>query len=61
MERKFSELRELGKSLKPEWSPFKYPLYYLWLAGYVVTSRSLTQEVAGLNNPFCFLSMNSLN
>ena len=32
------------------WAQFEDPLYYLCLAGTVVTYWSLTQEVAGSNN-----------
>ena len=34
------------------WCQFKHPVCYLRLAMSVVTFWSLTQEVAGLNNPF---------
>ena len=34
------------------WVQFKDTISYLFLAGTVVTSQSLTQEVAGSNNHF---------
>ena len=34
------------------WAQFKEPFCYLCLAGAVVASRALTQEIAGLNNLF---------
>ena len=46
-----------------KWAQFKDPVYHICLAGAVVASRCLIQEVAGLN-PFSevtniFLSLNS--
>ena len=42
------------------WGAFKDPLCYLCLAGLMVTPWSLTQNVAGSNNPFNYiLSLNS--
>ena len=61
MNQKFSEFSEFGescKSLKYERVQFKDPLCYLCLAGTVVASWSLTQEVASWN---IFLSLNSVN
>ena len=50
---KFSEVRESGKSLKPELgSQLQYALCYLCLIDSVVTPSSLVQELAGSNNPF---------
>ena len=58
----FNEFKESDKSLKHELASIKDPLCYLCLAGAVVASLSLTQEVAG-SSPFTvmtiFLSMNS--
>ena len=50
--KKFSEFKESNKSLKHELVQFRYPLGYLCLAGAVVASWSLTQEVAGSSNLF---------
>ena len=44
MDQKFSELRESDKSMKPELGSI-----YLYIAGAVVASWSLTQEVASSN------------
>ena len=38
--------------MKHKLSRFKDPVSYLCLAGYVVTSWSPTQDIAGLNNLF---------
>ena len=48
----FSEFRESDKSLKHELGSIKDPVSYMCLAGAVVASWSLTQEVAGLTNIF---------
>ena len=48
---KFCEFRESDKSVKHELAQFKYPASHMCLAGAVVASWSLTQEVAGLS-PF---------
>ena len=45
MDQKFSEFRM-------NWVQFKDPLCYLCLAGAVVASWSLTQEIADSNNLF---------
>ena len=44
------------------WALFKYPVPHMCLAGTVVASSSLTQEVAGLRpfNKKYFLSLNSV-
>ena len=43
----FSKFRESDKSLKHELAQFKDPVFHMCLAGAVVTSGSLTEEVAG--------------
>ena len=48
----FNEFRESDKSLKHELGSIKDPVSYMCLAGAVVASWSLTQEVAGLINIF---------
>ena len=45
----FSEFGKSDKSLKMNWAQFKDPASYRCLAGAVVASQSLTQEVAGLS------------
>ena len=47
MEQDFSEFRESDKSLKHESGSIKNPVSHMCLAGTVVASCSLTQEVAG--------------
>ena len=51
MEQKFSEFGESDKTLKHELSAYKDPVSHMSLAGAVVVSWSLTQEVAG-SNPY---------
>ena len=64
MEPEFSEFRESNKSLKYECSQFKDSVSHMCLAGFVVASWSLKQEVSGsgsftvMTNIF---SLNSLN
>ena len=44
------------------WGQFKDSLSYMCLAGFMVTTWSLTQEVAGFNNIFDKIcSLNSVN
>ena len=61
---KFSEFRETDKSLKHGLSQYKDPVSHMCLAGAVVASCSLTQEVTG-SSPFTamtnILSLNSAN
>ena len=52
---KFSEFRESDKSLKHELVSFKDPVSLPILAGTVVASWSLRQEVAG-SNPFSVIT-----
>ena len=50
---KISEFRESKNHWSMDWDQFKDPLSltHMWLAGTVVSSRSLTEEVAG-SSPF---------
>ena len=48
----FSEFSESDKSLKHEYGSVKSPISYLCLAGSVVASCSLTQDVAGSSRFF---------
>ena len=63
MEPEFSEFRESNKSLKHECSLFKDSVSHMCLAGFVVASWSLKQEVSG-SGPFTVMtnifSLNSL-
>ena len=43
------------------WGQFKRPLWYLCLAGAVVTLWSLIQEVVGLNNLFNHICVTEFN
>ena len=47
----FSEFTESDKSLKDKLVQFKDPVSHMCLAGAVVASLSLTQEVAHLTRP----------
>ena len=50
MEQEFTEFgkfRESDKSLKHDWVQFKDPVSHMCLAGTLVASWSLTQEVVG--------------
>ena len=60
MDQKFGGFRESDKSLKHELGSFKDPVSNMCLAGAVVASWSLTQEVAGSMpfNGYYFLSVN---
>ena len=55
MVRKFSEFMGSDKLLKHEWGQFKDPVSHMCLAGNVVVSWPLTQEVAGLS-PFTVMT-----
>ena len=65
MEQKFSEIRDLINHWIMNWSQSKDPVSHMCLAGAVVASWSLTQEVTD-SSPFnamtnIFLSLNFLN
>ena len=49
MEQEFSKFRESDKSLKHELESVNDPVFHMCLAGPVVASWSLIQEVAGSN------------
>ena len=48
----FSEFKESNKTLKHNLAQFKDPVFHMCLAGIMVASQSLTQELVGLSPLF---------